>query len=143
MTRMLQAAAKITLALILASPAFPQQRVDELGQAFNRMYNFDFPGAQSILEKRIAATPDDSLPYAVRASAYLFSELDRLSILESEFFSDDSHIIDKKKVKPDPVIRTQLFQAIADAQSRAQSVLAKDPNNQDALFSMCITNGVL
>jgi hypothetical protein len=140
---MLQAPAKILLALALAVPAFSQQRGDEIGQAFNRLYNFDFPGAQSILSKRIIANPDDPLPYAVRSSAYLFSELDRLSILESEFFADDSHITDKKKLKPDPTVRAALFRAIDDAQSRAQSALNKNPNDQDALFSMCITSGIL
>jgi hypothetical protein len=143
MTRMLQVAAKLALILLVSAPAFPQPRVDEIGQAFNRLYNFDFPDAQAILSKSIAAAPDDPLPYAVRASAYLFSELDRLSILESEFFSDDSRIIDKKKVKPDPLIKVQLFRAVEDAQSRAQAILGKNPNDQDALFSMCITTGVL
>jgi len=140
---MLQAAAKLALILVVSLPAFPQQRVDEIGQAFNRLYNFDFPGAHAVLSRRIAEDPGGALPYAVRASAYLFSELDRLSILESEFFSDDSRIIDKKKVKPDPLIKAQLFRAVEEAQSRAQTALAKDPNDQDALFSMCITTGVL
>src|SRR5258705_6929335 len=81
--------------------------------------------------------------YAVLSSAYLFSELDRLSILESEFWSDDNHIADKKKLKPDPAVRAQLFKAINDAQSRAQARLAANPNDQDALFAMCITSGVL
>ena len=139
MTRFLQA---FTL-LALTQSAFAQQNVAEIDQAFSRLYNFDFPGAQAILSKRISSHPEDPLGYSVRASAYLFSELDRLSILESQFFSDDSRIIDKKKLKPDPVVRTQLFRAIDDAQSRAQTILNKNPNEQDALFVMCITSGVL
>jgi hypothetical protein len=140
---MLQTPAKLLLALVLALPAFSQQRVDEIGLAFNRLYNFDFPGAHNILSKRILVNPDDPIPYAVRSSAYLFSELDRLSILESQFFADDAHIVDKKKLKPDPAIRTALFRAIDDAQTRAQSALNKNPDDQDALFSMCITAGIL
>jgi hypothetical protein len=79
----------------------------------------------------------------VRASAYLFYELDRLSILEGQFFADDRRIADKKKVKPDPAIRTQLFGAIEDAQSRAQGRLDRNPNDQDSLFAFCVTTGVM
>jgi hypothetical protein len=87
--------------------------------------------------------PGDPIGYAVRSSAYLFYELDRLSILESEFFSDDKRIVDKKRLKPDPLIKARLFQAMDDAQSRAQSKLAGNPNDEEALFTMCITTGVL
>src|SRR6266581_4628394 len=140
---MLRTAAIAAIGLVLTVPVFPQQRIDEIDQAFNRLYNFDFPGAHAILNRRVAANPEDPLNYSVRASAYLFNELDRLSILESDFFADDSHIIDKKKLKPDPAIKAKLLQAIDDAQSKAQAKLVRNPDDQEALFSMCITSGVL
>ena len=143
MTRIFHAFTVFAVSAALAQSALAQRKVEEIDQAFSRLYNFDFPGAYGVLNKRIAAHPEDPLGYSVRASALLFSELDRLSILESQFFSDDSRIIDKKKLKPDPAVRTQLFQAIDDAQSRAQIILNKNPNEQDALFVMCITSGVL
>ena len=133
----------VTLLALSVSLAFAQRTADDIDLAFARLYNFDFNGAHAILTKRIAATPNDPLPYAVRSSAYLFYELDRLSILETEFFASDTRIADKKKVKPDPAIRASLLKAIDEAQSRADALLAKDPNHQDALFAMCITSGVL
>jgi hypothetical protein len=111
-------------------------------QAFERLYNFDFSTAHSITDRYIAAHPQEPLPYAIRASAYLFTELDRLGILEGEFFADDKHIVDKKKLKPDPNIRMQFLKAVADAQSRAQGVLASQPNDREALFTMCVTQGL-
>jgi hypothetical protein len=143
MIRIFHAFTVFAVSAASAQSALAQQNVAEIDQAFNRLYNFDFPGAYGVLNKRVAAHPEDPLGYSVRASALLFSELDRLSILESQFFSDDSRIIDKKKLKPDPAVRAQLFQAIDDAQSRAQTILNKNPNEQDALFVMCITSGVL
>jgi len=116
--------------------------MDEIDHAFSRLYNFDFNGAHVALNKRIASNPEDPIGYAVRSSAYLFSELDRLSILETEFFADDRRIAEKKKLKPDPVVRAELFKAIDDAQSRGQTRLAANPDDQDALFAMCITAGV-
>ncbi len=124
-------------------PGLPQDKPNEIEAAFSRMYNFDFQGAQALVNRHIAADPGDPLSYAVRSSAYLFSELDRLSILESEFFSSDKRIADHKKLEPDPNTRTQLFQAVNDAQSRAEARLASNPNDQEALFAYCITSGVL
>jgi hypothetical protein len=111
-------------------------------QAFDHLYNFDFPGAHAIIDAYIAKHPQESLPYAMRGSAYLFHELDRLGILEGEFFADDKRIIEKKKLKPDPEVRTQFLRAVDDAQSRAKGVLAANPNDLDALFAMCVAQGI-
>ena len=124
-------------------PGFSSEPVNDIDHAFTRLYNFDFPGAYAALNKRIAANPDDPVGYAVLASAYLFSELDRLSILESDFFSDDGRIAEKKKLRPDPLVKAQIFKAVDEAQTRAQRRLAAQPIDQDALFAMCITTGVL
>jgi hypothetical protein len=121
--------------LLSAAPA-------EFDHAFERLYNFDFSSAHTIVNSYIGSHPEEPFPYAIRASAYLFTELDRLGILESEFFSDDKRIVEKKKLKPDPGIRVQFLKAVEDAQSRAQKILAGAPNDRDALFTMCITQGL-
>jgi hypothetical protein len=126
-----------------ALPAVYADAPNEIDLAFTRLYNFDFPGTHTALDRRIAAHPDEPLAYAVRASAYLFFELNRLSILQSQFFADDKRFADKKKLKPDPAIRAQLFRAVDDAQSRAQARLDRNQGDQDALFAFCITTGVL
>jgi hypothetical protein len=126
-----------------AAPGICADPPDEIDFAFSRLYNFDFRGTHAALDKSIAVHPEEPLAYSVRASAYLFYELDRLSILQSQFFADDKRIADKKKVAPDPAIRKQLFGAIDDAQSRAQARLDRNPADQDSLFSFCITTGVL
>ena len=128
--------------LILSLPALAVEKTNEIEQAFSRLYSFDFQGAHTILDRHIASNPDDPIGYAVRSSTYLFSEMDRLSILESEFFSSDKRIAEKKKLKPDPLVKAKLLKAIDDAQARAQTRLDANPNDQEALFSMCITTGV-
>src|SRR5580693_3826169 len=67
-----------------------------LDQAFADLYNFDFPAAHQTIDRYIVDHPQEPLPYAVRASGYLFYELDRLGILESEFLIDDNKIVEKK-----------------------------------------------
>ena len=121
----------------------PPASKPEIDRAFTRLYNFDFTEAHSIIDKFVAANPSDPLGYSVRSSAYLFGELDRLGILEGEFFIDDKKIADKKKVKPDPQVREKLFRAVEDAQSRARTMLEGNDSNQSALFAMCITYGIV
>jgi hypothetical protein len=116
---------------------------EQIDKAFNRLYNTDFPGAFALLDQYVAAKPDDPLGYALRSSGYLFSELDRLGILEGEFFVDDKRIAEKKGQKPDPAVRAKLMQAIEDAQSRAATQIAAKPDDQYALFSMAVTQGVM
>src|SRR5580765_4167081 len=86
--------------------AFGATEPNSIDLAVNRMYDFDFAGSHEILNRYIADHPQEPLPYAFRASAYLFYELDRLGILESEFLTDDKKIAEKKKkLDPDPVNR--------------------------------------
>ncbi|MBI3665442.1 MAG: hypothetical protein HY236_04330, partial [Acidobacteria bacterium] len=73
----------------------------------------------------------------------LFSELYRLGILEAEFFIDDNRITEKKKLRADPAIRARFFQAIEDAQSRALSTLTANSDDRNALFTMCLTSGLV
>jgi hypothetical protein len=114
-----------------------------LDEAFRHLYSFRFPAAHEVLNRYIAAHPEEPLPYAVRASAYLFSELDRLGILESEFLIDDKRIAKKEKaLLPDPKIRASFMRSLEDVQSRAGVVLAKDPNDKSALLALCIDQGV-
>jgi hypothetical protein len=137
MKRMLRSCAIVVL---LCLPAFAGEGMED---AITRMYDFDFRTSHQILDRYIAAHPADPLPYAFRASAYLFSELDRMGILESDFFVDDDRIAEKKKrLDPDPEIRKNFLKAIADVESRATPVLKANPNDRDALFAMCVAQGV-
>ena len=113
-----------------------------IDKALARMYNLDFPGAHAILDAEVHNHPDNSLAYAVRGGAYLFSEFNRLKIMEFEFFEDDDRVTDRKKLKPDPVTREQLFKTTAEARKRASARLAIDPNDSNALFALCMVTGV-
>jgi hypothetical protein len=129
---------------VAAAPAEAGIRpIDEIDHAFARFYNFDFAGAHAVLNAYIAAHPDDPLAYAVRSAVYLYTEFDRLGILESEFFSDDAKITDKRKVKPDPENRRLFFGAVEDARDRIRSRLAAKPEDYHAMFAACMVEGLL
>lgn len=133
----------IPLLAVLFAPSLFAADLPALDEAFDNLYNFDFAAAHRIIDREIAAHPSDPLPYAVRASAYLFFELDRLGILESEFLMDDKKIVEKKKpVEPDPTTRTRFLKAIDDARRLGTEALGKDPNDKNALFALTIADGV-
>jgi len=111
--------------------------------ALERLYNFDFAGANRALEDHIARQPADPLGYCFRAASLLFQELDRLRILEGEFFADDKRVIDKSRLPADPKLRNDFFAWITMARDRARQRLDHDPQELDALFTMCITAGLV
>ena len=114
-----------------------------IDQALDRLYNFDFTASHRTLDSHIAQEPNDPLGPGVKAAAYLFQELDRLRILESEFFSDDDKIISKKKLRPDPEVREQLHAVLDKTEFLARARLAADPNDVNALFALAMKEGVL
>jgi len=113
-----------------------------IDQTFDRMYRHNFDGAQAVIKEHIDLHPQDPLGYSVRSAVYLFRELDRLQILEAEFFGDDNRIMEKKEAKPDPAIRAGVFDSIAKARDLTTAILAKDPNDVNALLAMCIATGI-
>ena len=113
-----------------------------IDKAFARMYNLDFQGTHAILDAEMRDHPDNPLTYSMRGGAYLFSEFNRLKIMEFEFFEDDDKVTDRKRLKPDPAIREQLFKTTAEAKKRATARLAVEPNDSNAMFALCMATGV-
>ena len=126
--------------LLLAGAA--ALRAATVGDAYARLYNFDFPGAHKILDGYIAASPHDPLGHSTRAAAYLFFELDRLKILQGEFLTDDKKISGDDKLSPDPAIRSRFFASVEEAQRLAEARLRERPGDANSLFAFCITEGL-
>lgn len=115
----------------------------DLDRAFDRMYNFDFPGANKLIDSHVAAQPNDPMGYASRAAADLFSELDRLEILAADFFLDDDKIADKKKLKPDPRVRDSFYWAATQCRECAERQLAGNGNDTNSLLALSMVYGLM
>ncbi|MCW5966537.1 MAG: hypothetical protein KIT83_21040 [Bryobacterales bacterium] len=118
------------------------QDTKTIRESFDALYRFQFVRAHRTIDRFIAAHPEDPLGYSVRASIALFEELDRLLILEGEFFKDDEKIKGNQRLKPDPAIRKTVFDSIAKAQQLATKRLARDASDTNALFCMTVTEGI-
>jgi hypothetical protein len=126
--------------------AEPVEKADTdaaLKRAYGRLYNFDFNGAQDILDHQLQLDPQQPLIPATKAAAYLFSELDRLRILELDFFTDDEKVVDRRKLIPDPNIRTKFLRTVDESDKLANARLAAKPDDPDGLLALCMTTGLV
>ena len=112
-------------------------------RALDRLYNFDFESAHEILDEHRAENREEPIGASIRAAAYLFEELDRMKILEAEFFEEDKRIAAAEGLEPDPEIRENLMAALDLAERLAEARLAEDPDDRDALFALTLKEGVL
>lgn len=135
----------ICLAAGVASAAQVEKVDNEaaLQRAYNRLYNFDFKGAHEVLDRQRQLDPKEPMLVATKAAAYLFSELDRLRILELDFFTDDDKVVDRHKLVPDPAIRTKFFQTVDESDKLANARLAAHADDPDALLALCMTSGLV
>jgi hypothetical protein len=119
-----------------ATPASP------LDRGFTGLYNLDFGGAQEDFSTWQKLHPDDPMGPVSEAAGFLFSEFNRLGVLEAQFYENDSTFVDRPKLTPDPALRDRFQNAITRAETLAQAKLAKDPKDRDALFAMTLSSGL-
>ncbi len=115
---------------------------EEVYQGWLKMYDLEFDGAHQLFGQWTQNHPSDPLGPASDAAAYLFSELARLRALESELFVDDARFADRKKLQPDPQVRSNFTQQINQADHLGDAALQKFPNDANALFAKSLTCGL-
>ena len=122
-----------------AARASPETALD-LG--YRDMYNLDFAAAHSHFDGWLQTHPADPLGPASDAAAYLFSEFDRLSIIDVQLFADQSRFDSRSKLTPDPAVR-KAFEDRADQTNRlADAALAKSPKDANAIYAKTLVCGM-
>lgn len=131
-------ALSVAVAEDLAKPA----RSSFLDQGFSGLYNLDFTGAQKDFGAWEKIHPDDPVGPVSQAAGFLFSEFDRLGVLEAQFYENDNSFFARPKLSPDPAVHRQFLEAISRAENLAHARLAKDPRDPDALFALTLSSGL-
>jgi len=121
-----------------ASAAPPVATETSLEQGYRHMYNLEFDQAHRSFGDWRNQHPDDPLAPASDAAAYLFSEFDRLHILQSEFFTHDQHFITDHKLTPDPALKRKFEAELAQAKILA----SKTPSSPDSRFAALLASGL-
>jgi hypothetical protein len=114
----------------------------DVDAGYRQMYNLDFRGAHQTFLRCEEERKSDPLPHVSNAAAYLFSEFDRLHILEVELFTDDVRFDARNKPKPDPAVRDAFMGELAQAEALTKPILASKPNDRDALLAQVLANGL-
>jgi hypothetical protein len=140
--------AAILTALCICSDSAAAQKIplpmqpSILESGFTGLYNLDFSAAQKDFATWQAEHPDDPVGPVSEAAGFLFSEFNRLGVLEAQFYESDDAWAGRKKLTPDKNVRDQFEDAIGRAENLARSRLAKDPKDRDALFAMTLSSGL-
>lgn len=113
-----------------------------LDRGFAGLYNLDFSGAQREFSLWQEQHPDDPVGPVSEAAGVLFSEFNRLGVLEAQFYENDSAFEKRAKLSPEPALRAHFDAAIARAQNLARARLAKDTNDRNALFALTLCSGL-
>jgi hypothetical protein len=143
MTRFFLAATLASLATAIPSVAGSLPSVVPLLQTgYHQMYDLEFDRAHKTFAEWERQRPDDPLGHVSNAAAYLFAEFDRLNILQSEFFVNDDRFRHAKRLNPDASVRQAFDAELAKSEQLANAVLARDPQDADALFAMILTMGL-
>lgn len=116
--------------------------VSALDRGFSGLYNLDFAGAEKDFVSWQNLHPDDPVGPVSEAAGFLFSEFNRLGVLEAQFYENDSAFSGRPKLSPDPGVRQVFQNAIGRAESLSHTRLAKDPKDRDALFAMTLSSGL-
>jgi hypothetical protein len=106
------------------------------------MYNLQFDDAHKVFAEWERAHPEDAMGPVSDAAAYLFSEFDRLHILESELFTDDAKFESRSKLAPDPKAKQAFDQSLSRGQQLAEETLARDPKDGNAQFANVMIQGL-
>lgn len=113
-----------------------------LDEGYRQMYNLQFPAAHRSFQEWEKSNPADPLGPVSDAAAYLFSEFDRLRILESEFFVGKDSFGPPRKLTPDAGVRERFEQALQQGQQLADRKLAHSPQDYDAMFANVLRIGL-
>jgi hypothetical protein len=116
--------------------------LSQLDRGFIGLYNLDFSGAQRDFSDWQQAHPDDPMGPVSEAAGFLFSEFNRLGVLETQFYENDSAFDKRPKLSPDPALKQNFEQAIARADKLARARLTTDTKDRNALFALTLSAGL-
>jgi hypothetical protein len=133
----------VCLLFMLSAHASPVPLVGTaLDQGFLDLYNLHFDVAQRDFAAWESQHPDDPMGPVSQAAGLLFSEFNRLGVLESQFYENDDAFERRAKVLPDPAVRGRFQAYLERASNLAHLRLTKDTKDKDALFALTLSAGL-
>jgi hypothetical protein len=115
---------------------------DLLQRGFEDMYNLSFATAHEAFEKWEKVHPENPEGPVFDAAAYLFSEFNRLKILQSQFFLNNRGYAELKRETPSPDVKRKFELALAESKRLSDTRLQRSPKDKSALFANVLSLGL-
>jgi tetratricopeptide (TPR) repeat protein len=113
-----------------------------LPKGFDHFYNLEYDEALREFQAAAAADPSDPAKHNHVAQTVLYREMFRAGALESELVSRGNAFLRRSNVNP-PAEAMKLFDThVAKAMELANTRLAKNPNDKDALYALGVAHGL-
>lgn len=132
----------VCLLFLAGGASLAEVNPSPLDVGYRQMYNLDFTGAHITFDSWKQAHPDDPLGPVSNAAAFLFSEFERLHILETELFTDNSRFHNREKSVPDPAAKSAFEAEIAKTRNLADHILSRSPQDENAQFANILADGL-
>lgn len=114
----------------------------QLDQGYDDMYNLQFDAAHRVLTQYEALQPTDPMGPVSDAAVCLFSELERLHILQSEFFVNNRHFFDFTVRHPDPPVKARFDEDLEKTQRLAALQLKSSERRANAMLAETLRLGL-
>ena len=142
----LRRACTVTILLIagttLAKAAGASLTGTPLNDGYYDLYNLDFAGAHAQFQQWMSAHPEDPMGPASDAAAYIFTEFDRLGVLDIELFADDNRFESRERPQIDPVLKKGFNDRADQADRLADAALQRNANDATAYYVKAVTSGM-
>ncbi len=117
-------------------------RSQPLDVGYLEMYNLQFADAHRTFADWEKSHPLDPLAFTSDGAAYLFSEFDRLGVLQSDLFVDDGKFKKRKRPDADPVVEAAFKGDLDKSDRLADAILEENPLDRDALLAKVLNQGL-
>lgn len=133
------------LLFLLASPLFAVDTTlngTPLNDGYHALYNLDFAAAHAHFNQWMTAHPEDCLGSASDAAAYLFTEFDRLGVLDIELFADDGRFTSRTRPAVEPALKQGFNDRVAQSERLADAAIQHNPKDSNAFYCKAVTSGM-
>jgi len=113
-----------------------------LDAGYRSMYNLQFDQAHRAFGEWQSQHPDDPMGPVSEAAAFLFSECDRLHVLEMEFRADGKKAVKQDRIAPDLQAKKKFESLLEKTQTLAAARLTQDPMDAGALFARILMDSL-
>ena len=115
---------------------------NSLNDGYQQLYNLEFERAHQTFVSWQQKYPKDPMGPVSDAAGILFSEFNRLGILEAQFYENDKIFKSNKRPSSDPQARNRFNDTLNKGEGLAKGRLASNAKDRDALFAMTLISGL-